>query len=131
VILIEKLDELAQARLGDAEALRGAARYDGALYLCGYAVELALKARICRVLDWSGFPSTSNEFSGATSLKTHDLDVLLKFSGQERRIKSGHFEHWNVVASWKPEVRYSAIGSVSSSVAERMIASARILIGEL
>jgi hypothetical protein len=35
-----------------------AERFDGAFYLSGYAVELALKARICRTLKWRATPST-------------------------------------------------------------------------
>jgi len=51
VIPVAELDKLAQARLDDAQALLAANRYDGATYLCGYAVEMALKARTCRVLS--------------------------------------------------------------------------------
>ncbi|MCB0065385.1 MAG: HEPN domain-containing protein [Caldilineaceae bacterium] len=70
-----------KARLEDAEVLLAANRYDGAMYLCGYAVELALKARICRTLKWAGYPSTRKEFEGYQSLRTHDLKVLLHLSG--------------------------------------------------
>jgi HEPN domain-containing protein len=42
------LRAIARALLRDAEALLAAKRYDGAFHICGYAVELALKARICR-----------------------------------------------------------------------------------
>jgi hypothetical protein len=45
VIPVAELDKLAKARLDDARALLAANRFDGATYLCGYAVELALKAR--------------------------------------------------------------------------------------
>jgi HEPN domain-containing protein len=41
------VEEIARARLQDADILLTSERYDGAIYLCGYAVELALKARIC------------------------------------------------------------------------------------
>lgn len=34
----------AKVRLGDAKALVGRKRWSGAYYLCGYAVECALKA---------------------------------------------------------------------------------------
>jgi len=34
---------------------------DGATYLCGYAVEVALKFRICLTLNWPEFPSTGGE----------------------------------------------------------------------
>jgi HEPN domain-containing protein len=44
------LTNLAKARLEDAELLNTHGRYDSAQYLCGYAVELALKTRICKTL---------------------------------------------------------------------------------
>jgi HEPN domain-containing protein len=49
---------MAQARLEDAEALLQSGRYDSAVYLCGYAVELALKARICLNLNWNEYPAS-------------------------------------------------------------------------
>lgn len=42
------LKATARARLRDAQVLLRGKRLDGAVYLCGYAVEIALKARICR-----------------------------------------------------------------------------------
>ena len=56
--------KIAKARLKDAEVLLSAGRFDGAVYLCGYSVEIALKARICRRLKWTGFPSTNKDFEG-------------------------------------------------------------------
>ncbi len=52
-------------------------RYDGAVYLSGYAVELTIKARICKTLKWPGFPETNNEWKDLQSSKTHKLEVLL------------------------------------------------------
>jgi len=46
----KEINEIARARLEDAEVLFSARRYDGAVYLCGYAVELGLKSRICNTL---------------------------------------------------------------------------------
>ena len=41
MIPVAELDRIARARLEDAKALLQAGRYDGATYLCGYAVEVA------------------------------------------------------------------------------------------
>lgn len=62
-----ELLKIAEARLKDAEVLFHSKRYDGAIYLCGYAVEVALKARICSTLHWYGYPMTSNEFKNVAS----------------------------------------------------------------
>lgn len=78
-----EIEKIVKARIEDAEVLYKASRFDGSVYLCGYAMELGLKARICRTLQWDQYP-TSKEYS---SFKTHDLDVLLHLTGLEDKIK--------------------------------------------
>ena len=128
MIAVAQLDLLAQARLDDSRALLIAQRADGATYLCGYAVELALKARICRQLNWPEFPDKRGEFDRYLSFKTHDLDVLLRLSGQEARIKQVHFTDWNNVSTWKPDTRYKAIGGVTLPQATDMLESTERLL---
>jgi hypothetical protein len=101
--------------------LLAAARFDGAVYVCGYAIEVALKARICRTLNWPEFPSTGGEFHAYRSFQVHDLDVLLRLSGQEARIRQNHFGLWSVVAAWTAESRYNAIGTTQQRDAEAII----------
>jgi hypothetical protein len=61
-----ELRTLARARLKDAQILFAAKRYGAATYLCGYAVEMALKARIGKTLGWANFPETNKEFCQLT-----------------------------------------------------------------
>jgi HEPN domain-containing protein len=117
----DELRRIAQARLEDAEVLLRASRYDGAIYVCGYAVELALKARICETLNWSGYPSTRAEFQDYQTLRTHDLNVLLRLSGIEDRIKTDFAAEWRTAATWNPEARYLAVGATSEQDAMLMI----------
>lgn len=118
--MIDKIElrKLARARLKDAEALLKARRYNGAIYLGGYSVELALKSRICKTLKWKGFPQTRSEFQNYLSFKTHNLEVLLLLSGIEDKIKLKHLAEWSAVSSWDPEARYNPIGSVTKTKAE-------------
>jgi hypothetical protein len=122
-----ELLDLARARIRDAEALRRAGRYDGAVYLAGYAVELCLKARICRTLRWQGFPETTGEFHGFTSLKTHNLDVLLRLSGVEAKVKATSLGDWSLAAQWSPEIRYRPAGSATATDADDMLLVAKNL----
>jgi hypothetical protein len=131
VIRVDELDSIARARIEDAKALLAAGRFDGATYLCGYAVEVALKARICRALSWAEFPSTGGEFQAYRSFQTHDLDVLLRLSGQEERIRLNHFTLWNAVAVWKAESRYNVVGSAQLADAAAMIQAAEELLAVL
>jgi hypothetical protein len=128
---LSELDNIAAARLQDAKTLLAAGRFDGATYLCGYAVEVALKARICRVLNWPEFPSTGGEFQAYRSFQTHELDVLLRLSGQEPRIKQKHVAFWNGVAVWKAESRYNIVGTAQQADATAMIQAAEHLLAVL
>jgi hypothetical protein len=102
-----QLRKIAYARLEDARVLFRGRRYDGAVYVCGYAIELALQARICRVLRWQGFPSTPAEFKGLQSFKVHDLELLLHLTGCEGKINTSYTFDWSAVAQWDPEARHS------------------------
>ena len=131
MIPVAELDNIAAARLEDAKVLLVADRFDGATYVCGYAVEVALKARICRVLNWSEFPSTGGEFQAYRSFQTHELGVLLRLSGQGARIKENHFPLWNRVAVWKSESRYNIVGTARRAEAADMIQAAEELLALL
>jgi HEPN domain-containing protein len=126
-----ELRKIARARLEDAEVLARAGRYDGAIYLCGYVVEIVLKARICKTLSWSGYPSMAGEFQNYRTFQTHNLDVLLHLAGVERKVKTTLFAEWSAVATWDPEVRYKPIGSATKQDAELMIAAAQRLLRAL
>jgi hypothetical protein len=122
------LRTIARSRLTDARALLRSRRYDGAVYLCGYSIELALKARICKNLHWQGFPATSKEFQGLTSFRIHDLDMLLHLSGIETKIRTRFLTDWSVVVIWEPEARYNPVGSAKRRDADLMIQSAANLL---
>jgi hypothetical protein len=126
-----ELRKIAKARLKDAEVLFNARRLDGAIYLCGYSIEIALKSAICRTLRWNGYPSTKKEFEGFQSFKTHNLDILLSLSGVEATIKSSFFAEWAAVARWEPDFRYKPIGSASLQDVNLMIESSKILLRNL
>ncbi len=126
-LTIADLDGLADARLRDAEALFAAIRYEGARYVCGYAIELKLKARICRAHGWEEYPPAAPL---AQALKTHNLDVLLLLSTLHATILAEHGEYWSVVLAWNPEQRY-AITPVTAQDAQTMIDATRALMAVL
>jgi HEPN domain-containing protein len=108
----------------DAECLFAGGRYDGAVYLCGYAVELALKARICRTLKWSEFDPSGP----LQAFKTHSLDFLLSLSGIEPKIRTLYLKLWSTVNKWEPDLRYKPVGSATRSSARLMIDAAAELL---
>ena len=125
MLTASELRSISAARLEDAQALFDSGHYDGVVYLCGYAVELALKARICETLNWEGYPSTNREFRDYQSFRTHDLRVLLRLSGQESIILGAMPNTWRAVAIWNPELRYRLPGSTSESEANILLEQMR------
>ena len=125
------LKKIAVGRLRDSEALLKMKRYDAAIYLCGYAVEVALKARICRALRWAEFPQSRGEFRDYQSFRTHDLNVLLHLSGAETKIRPALVREWSAVSKWDPEARYRPPGSASRFDAEFMIQSVKAILSVL
>ena len=129
MIAIADLHGTAREYLRAAKLLRPRRSYDVAIYLCGYAVEIALKARICRTLNWmAGFPETQAEFKAKSGLKTHDLEGLLEFTGIQDRVKLRHFSDWAIANEWKPEQRYSPPGTKTLAQAEDMIQATQNLL---
>ena len=129
MISIADLHGMAREYLRAAKLLRTRHSYDVAVYLCGYAVEIALKARICRTLNWAaGFPQKQEEFKAKSSLKTHDLEGLLDFTGLQGRIKLNHFADWAIVNKWNPEQRYSPPGTKTLTEANDMIQATQNLL---
>jgi hypothetical protein len=119
-----ELSKLARVRLRDAEVLYSNQRYSGAFYLCGYVLELALKARICKTLRWPKY----NVGSSYSSFKTHDLDVLLNLAGLASKIQKKYVAEWLIVKSWKPERRYEPAKKVTRKNASAMLRHTRTLL---
>lgn len=131
MLSIAEIEQLVTSRLADAEALFAASRYDGAIYLCGYAVELKLKSKICRTLGWVGFPSSSSEFKELSSFKTHNLEILIRLSGVEHQIKTALLAEWSIVSRWNPESRYNPTSSANQANAQAMIDATKALLAAL
>ncbi|NGX52823.1 MAG: hypothetical protein KR126chlam5_01128 [Candidatus Anoxychlamydiales bacterium] len=126
-LTIEDLENLSKQRLKDAEVLYAAGRYDGAFYICGYAVELALKKKICITLGWDGYPGRGKGSEKYKSFKTHKFEDLLHFSGVEKKINKQFLSEWSIVMKWDPEIRYSSKKQTDGD-AENLINSAKILL---
>lgn len=132
MILLADLRSTSREHLRAATILRRSRAYDSAVYLCGYAVEIALKVRICRTLKWQGFPESKKEFEGKLSLKVHDLNALIEFTAVQFR-----FQHmplrgaWETVQVWTPDQRYRQGGIRTAAEADDMISATRDLLRAL
>jgi HEPN domain-containing protein len=122
----KELQALAKLRLKEAETLFAAGMYDGVAYLSGYVIELALKARICRLLNVDDYPTKGNY---AKVYAVHDFDQLRFLAGLGSKIDviatPNLFANWSLAAPWGPERRYAPKGTYSKKDAEDMLNAIR------
>lgn len=101
-------------------------RYNGAVYMMGYALEFSFKRKLSQTLGFSnGFPETSGEmqqYAGKLAvfnavngeiqlnqvrqIRNHKLTDLIKYTGAETRIKASCNNEWQLLCCWNPEKRY-------------------------
>jgi HEPN domain-containing protein len=114
MITHKNLKSIAFMRLKEAKVLYKNKLYDGAAYLCGYVVEAALKARICKNLNIKSYPDDGNL---KTIFSSHDFDRLLLLSGLSEEISLSNkrnqqlFQNWSLLTAWRPERRYIPKGT--------------------
>ena len=127
----QTLRTIAVETLADAEVLLRHQRWKGAYYLCGYAVEIALKERICQTLGWAGYPDTNKEFEALSSFRTHDLDMLLRLSGVEHQVRTQMTGTWAGIRDWNPKLRYGAPDEQTEAKAQNLLARTKSLLEAL
>jgi hypothetical protein len=107
-----EFQELADTRLSEAKALLDLEMWEGSYYLAGYAVELALKASIIKMLmATDSFPD--RDFS--KHCYTHAIERLVILASLEESRKAAVnadpdlLSNWNLVRDWSEEKRYHRI----------------------
>jgi HEPN domain-containing protein len=101
---------LAADRLADAEVLLNNGRWSGAYYVCGYAVECALKACIARQTNLHDFPDKTV----VQKTFTHNLSELIDLAGLKLQLQidatnAGNPNlrtNWQLVKDWNERARY-------------------------
>ncbi|MGH9582817.1 MAG: HEPN domain-containing protein [Bryobacteraceae bacterium] len=112
---------LAIERLEDAGALLKSGRYACAYYICGYAIECALKACIAQRTRKGDFSPRNTQMH-----YSHDLTRLLELADlsaahkQEADTDSTFRQNWAIVKDWTEEARYR---SIAPGQAGRMLAA--------
>lgn len=145
MISTKTLKALIDQKLRDAEVLMANRRYSTAIYIVGYAIELTLKLKICKIFKFAqGFPENKMEFgiyqnrvksqplfagtiTQIKDIRNHELNKLLFYSGAEVQIKRDYLDEWNLVVGWHPEMRYK-MQNVSKREAINYINAIKVLI---
>ena len=103
------LEALVTERVADADVLLKNNRYSAAYYLCGYAIECAIKVCIAGQTQRHDFPPKPNI---VRDIYTHELQRLLKAANLEAAWKLAvqsdkELEiNWLVIQRWTEEDRY-------------------------
>ena len=116
---------LAEERLLEAKALLDLEKWDGAYYLAGYAVELALKAYIIKTLmATDAFPD--REFS--KNCYTHAIETLVGLANLDLARKSATDadrdlrNNWTTTRDWSEQKRYHRIDKAEAEALYTAIA---------
>lgn len=100
------LQQLAEERVRDAEALINAGQWSATYYLAGYAVECGLKACIAKLTNLHDFPD--KEF--VTRSYTHNIESLVDVAGLKSHRDADPNEaratNWRTLKDWNERARY-------------------------
>jgi HEPN domain-containing protein len=105
-----ELQQLAEDRILDAQALLAAGRWSAAYYLSGYAVECGLKACILAHVTIE-IVFENRRFSDRCW--THDLEEMIRLTGLEPQYvrdlaaNPALGNHWVIVRDWDERSRYT------------------------
>lgn len=105
----DDFQELAFIRLKEAKILLDNECWDGAYYLCGYAIECALKACISKKTKEHDFPPPRSTIE---KYYTHNLKLLMESAGLDIQLKSDMEKdkdleiNWNIIVIWNETCRY-------------------------
>lgn len=105
-----QLQQLAEERLLEAQALLAAGRWPGAYYLVGYAIECGLKACVLAYVENTGAIFQDRKFS--EKCWTHDIEDLVKLAGLERErgldvsANLALGVNWSIAKDWSEAARY-------------------------
>lgn len=111
------LQHLAEVRIEEARALLAANMSDGAYYLAGYAVELALKACIAQLTQEHEF----YDFHLAKNVFTHEPKRLVALANLRPQLDvdmqaDAELEkNWVIACQWGPDSRYKTSSSAEAS----------------
>jgi hypothetical protein len=114
IIARADFQQLADVRLKEAKALLNLGMWDGAYYLAGYAVELALKACIIKTVVATNASFLFQDRKFAEKCWTHDFEKLLEpadlKAAWDAAVKDPKlFDNWATTKDWKEDKRYHRI----------------------
>ncbi len=111
MISLSELENISWQRFADMQCLMKGQRFDGAIYIGGYCLEIAFKARLCKENNRSDFPENWLEFKkhNLQAWQKHSLIELAKLCHLYGFLKKHHRREWSSVQDvWSVEMRYKS-----------------------
>lgn len=131
-----EIKELSNSRIDEAKILFENDKYDGAFYLAGYSVELALKAKICEKIGIPNLFDVNNQETNKIDnvseirkvFKTHNLYFLLIMCGLKNKYDNDKASNRNLFEAnsllfnnWSENCRYKPCGHMRPLDVEKLI----------
>ena len=91
--------KIAESRLEEATVMCETGYYECSCYLALYSIELALKAKICILLDVPNLFENKNMLNELKSYKTHDFNNLFLLAGLNTKFQKAKSEKNNLTLS--------------------------------
>jgi hypothetical protein len=112
----DTLQQLAIAKAEDAQLLLMHGRFANAYYLCGFCIEIALKAAISRQFRADELPDKKL----VNELHSHDISKLVALAGMAKVLESARQTpafnaNWSIVSQWQVESRYAMTEQAEAS----------------
>ncbi len=101
--------------MDDAQALFNAARWRGAMYMAGYAVECLLKTKLMRIYNCRNLHELEDNLqrrgvlTHKATIFTHHLELLFRLTQGFDRFRQNRvlWPEFNIVNRWMPAWRYT------------------------
>jgi HEPN domain-containing protein len=115
---VSEQSKASKHRLDDARALLNAARWRGAMYMSGYAVECLIKTKLMRGYGCQNLYELEYELENELQRRgilashatvfTHHLELLLRLTQTFDRLRQNQvlWPKFNIVNRWMPAWRY-------------------------
>ncbi len=115
MIPIADFEQTAREKLLDAKCLLAGNRFDGAVYLAGYSLEIAFKVKLCKDYGLPAFPEHKGELTPTTRpWFNHKLLKLETLCG----LNLSMLTDWSIVKNWDVEARYIKSSNTSQSASD-------------
>lgn len=132
---VSELTKASNHRLEDARALLVAKRWQGAMYMAGYAVECLHKTKLmqryrCRTLDQlDDVLRQKRRISDRWSMYSHELLTMMELLGCVERVQTDP-RMWrtvNAINQWSPAWRYTENPHAKRIAADFIVGVERVL----